>query len=158
MADKPKYDWSQFLVKINIKAAPSKVYKAWTNPKMLNKWFTYDCELSLRKNGIFAMTDIYGNRWEMKVLSFRKDRLFRFTFGNLGEEVEVKLGKKGRTTIVELRQYNMKTTPRFKWDMHMGCRCGWTFFLANLKAFLEHGIDLRSHEREMGYNSHFVNS
>jgi len=158
MAKQPAYDWSRFLVKIAIKAAPSKVYKAWTDPKMLDKWFTYGCELELKKNGRFSMGDIYGNQWDMNVLGFRKNSLFRFTFGNLGEEVEVKLRKKGRNTIVELRQHNMKTTPRFKWEMHMGCRCGWTFFLANLKSFIEHGIDLRSKDRDMGYNNDFVNS
>ena len=42
--------------------------------------------------------------------------------------------------------------------MHMGCRAGWVFFLTNLKAYLEHGIDLRTTDPKMTYREGFVNS
>jgi hypothetical protein len=40
----------------------------------------------------------------------------------------------------------------------MGCAMGWTFFLANLKAYLENGIDLRGHDPKRCYKQNFINS
>ena len=52
----------------------------------------------------------------------------------------------------------MGVSPKDKWDMHKGCETGWTFFLTNLKSYLEHGIDLRSHDRRKSYKKNYVNS
>jgi hypothetical protein len=35
------------------------------------------------------------------------------------------------------------TNAEVRASRQFGCAMGWTFFLANLKAWLEHGIDLR---------------
>jgi len=40
--------------------------------------------------------------------------------------------------------------------MHKGCAEGCTFFLANLKSYLENGIELRSHEKERSYRAGFI--
>ncbi|HER00156.1 MAG TPA: SRPBCC domain-containing protein [candidate division Zixibacteria bacterium] len=153
-----KFDWSQFTLNIAIKAAPSKVYKAWTDSKEICKWFAYDAEVEPKKGGKFSLTDIYGNSFDMQMLGARKDSRIHFTFGMNDEQVEVKLKKSGRYTVCELHQFNMKTSPNHKWDTHMEQRAGWTFFLTNLKAWLEHGIDLRSHDDKWGYADNFVNS
>ena len=33
----------------------------------------------------------------------------------------------------------------------MGCNLGWSFFITNLKALLEHGIDLRETDPDKAY-------
>ena len=44
--------------------------------------------------------------------------------------------------MLTLRQYNIPTDPESTLNIHFGCSNGWTFWLANLKAWLEHGIHL----------------
>jgi uncharacterized protein YndB with AHSA1/START domain len=158
MANKKKHDWTRFTVKIEIAAPLHRVFRAWTDTRSMRKWFFYDGVVEPRKSGKFGMVDVYGNLWEYSVLDARKDRMIRFAFGTKGEKVEVKFSKSPSGTDVLLTQYDMKTTPEDKWSMHMGCRLGWTFFLANLKAVLEHGIDLRGFNPKKGYNEGFINS
>jgi uncharacterized protein YndB with AHSA1/START domain len=158
MATLEKFDWSRFTLRIAVKAAASKVFKAWTDSKELCKWFAYDAEVEPHKGGKFSLTDLYGNTWELMFLAVRKNSRIHFTFGMNDEQVVVKLRKSGSYSIIELIQFNMKTTPNHKWDTHMEQKVGWTFFLTNLKAYLEHGVDLRSHDRKKGYLDNFVNS
>ena len=158
MAIIEKFDWSQFNLRVAVKAAPSKVFNAWINSKEICKWFAYDAVVEPKKGGIFRLTDLYGNSWELTFLEVRKNSKIHFTFGMNDEQVIIGFKKSGSHTIVELNQFNMKTTPNHKWDTHMEQKVGWTFFLTNLKAYLEHGIDLRSHDRRRGYLDNFVNS
>ena len=51
--------------------------------------------------------------------------------------------------MVTLKQYDMPTDEKTKLDIYNGCSCGWTFWLANLKAFLEHGILLNEKEFDL---------
>lgn len=93
-----------------------------------------------------------------KVISVTQGHRLVFPFGKRGEQVEVKLRKRKGGTICELTQSNMRTTPWDRVHMRMGSRGGWTFFLTNLKAWVERGPDLRSHDRKMTYRDGFVNS
>ena len=47
-------------------------------------------------------------------------------------------------TIVELTQDNIPPDDNPATNLHIGCGEGWTFYLANLKSYLEGGIDLRN--------------
>jgi uncharacterized protein YndB with AHSA1/START domain len=157
MAKQPKHDWTQFLLKIYIDAAPERLYQAWTDSKKLKKWFIYDGFVEPKKGGRFKQVFSDGSVFESEVLEVRKNRLFRFTFGKV-EKVEVKFRKSGKGGEVWLRQYDMRTGAEDKWSMHMGCRLGWTFFLTNLKAMLEHRADLRSHNPKKTWKQHYINS
>ncbi|MDH3892673.1 MAG: SRPBCC domain-containing protein [candidate division Zixibacteria bacterium] len=157
MAAKKKHDWSQFSMRVVIKAAPSRVYKAWTEGKELAKWFPVKAEFEARKGGRVYFEWLGDDKLDTTVLAVRKNSLVRFPFGSKGEKVEVKINKLGRGSICELRQYDMKTTEEMKWSMHMGCRDGWTFFLANLKCYLEHGIDLRTTDPKRCYKQGYIN-
>ncbi len=46
--------------------------------------------------------------------------------------------------IVELSQEQIPTDERHKALYHVGCLEGWTFYLANLKSYLDGGLDLRN--------------
>ena len=158
MPQAKKFDWSRFLLKIAIKASPEKVFKAWTDGKIVSRWFSVKAEIEPKKNGRIYYEWLAGDKLEARIIEIVKNRKFVIPFGSKGERLEVKIKKHGSGSICELRQYNMKTGPKDRVNMHMGCKTGWVFFLTNLKSYLEHGIDLRSHDKKRSYNQNFVNS
>jgi hypothetical protein len=68
---------------------------------------------------------------------------FKFSFGKAGN-CAVKIYSQQNETIVELVQDNIPTDEQGMHYWHLGCKTGWTFYLANLKSRLEGGIDLRN--------------
>ncbi|MFN2293057.1 MAG: hypothetical protein ACK2U0_01470, partial [Candidatus Promineifilaceae bacterium] len=60
------------------------------------------------------------------------------------------------TTLLELVQENMPDTPEAQVSWHMGCNLGWSFFMTNLKALLEYGVDLRETDQERAYASRAI--
>ena len=158
MAKGKPYDWTRFFLRIEIAAPPEKVYRAWTDGDFLAQWFSVRAAVEPKKGGRVYFEWLGGDKLETRVLQARKPSLFRFPFGSHGEEVEVKIRQVPGGSVCELQQTNMKTTPRMKVAMHMGCKTGWVFFLTNLKAFLEHGVDLRSHDPQKSYNQNYLNS
>jgi uncharacterized protein YndB with AHSA1/START domain len=158
MSQKPKHDWTQFTLRVAINKTPAQVFKAWTDDKIVSKWFTEKTVIEPHKNGRIYFEWLAGDMMDAKVISIVKNRSFTFPFGSKGERVTVRFKKDGRGCICELHQYSMKTTPESKWNMHRGCIQGWTFFLTNLKSFLDHGIDLRSRDPDKSYRRNFVNS
>ena len=70
----------------------------------------------------------------------------------------VRISSAGRGSIFVLTQSNMKTSPIQRVRMHLGCQTGRTFFLVNLKAYLEHGIDLRGSNPRQSYRESYINS
>jgi uncharacterized protein YndB with AHSA1/START domain len=158
MAASKKYDWTQFTLKVAINKSVASVFRAWTDDKVVSKWFTEKTVIQPRKNGRIYFEWLAGDKLDAKVISISKNRHFTFPFGSKGERVTIKFVKDGRGSICELRQYNMLTTPKSRWEMHRGCIQGWTFFLANLKSYLEYGVDLRSHDPQKSYRQQFINS
>ncbi len=154
----PKHDWSQFKLRLLINKPVSRVFEAWADGRIVSKWFTENALIEPRKNGRICFEWLAGDKMEAKVTAIAKNRHFTFPFGKKGERVTVRFKKDGRGCICELHQYNMRTSPESKWSMHRGCIQGWTFFLANLKAYLEHGIDLRSHDPKRSYRQDYINS
>jgi uncharacterized protein YndB with AHSA1/START domain len=146
------------VLRVALKAPPEKVFRAWTDDKIVSKWFTEKTVIEPKKNGRIYFEWTAGDKMEAKVINIVKNRLFVFPFGNNSERVEVRIKKDGKGSMCELRQLNMKTTDDMKWMMHRGCIQGWTFFLTNLKSYLEHGIDLRGHDKKKSYKQDYVNS
>jgi hypothetical protein len=67
-----------------------------------------------------------------------------FTFGGdsgMSTRVQVQPAESG--SIVRLTHLGL---PPNDVDAYSDTKCGWTFYLTSLKAFLEHGVDLREHE------------
>lgn len=153
------FDWTQFTLKIHVEASPQKVWEAWTVGKKLSNWFPVEGVIEPKAGGrvwlqFFRPEDTLDD----VVISAVKGKSVVFPFGSHGEQVEVRVIKHKKGAICELTQSRMRTTQRDKVYMHMGCRAGWTFFLTNLKSYLEHGIDLRSTDPKMTYREGFVNS
>ena len=45
MAKTTPHDWSEFTLRIAIKAPPAKVFRAWTHARTVSAWFTEKTEM-----------------------------------------------------------------------------------------------------------------
>lgn len=144
MAKQFKYDWSEFTLKAAYYISPAKLFKLWTNEKELCKWFLVEAKVDLKKGGEYTWQWMLGAKEKGKVLAVRKNTLFRFTFA--GGICEVKFRKDRKGCLLILRQYNIPTDEKRKAGTHLSCSIGWTFFLTNLKSYIETGIDLREYD------------
>lgn len=158
MSESKVFDWTRFSLKIEIAAAPQRVFRAWTDSAELCAWFAVRNEIEPHVGGRLFFEWLGGDRLETKLLAVKKNREVRFPFGSKGEEVRVLFKKVKGGTLCTLEQTGMRTSPKQKIEMHMGCKTGWVFFLTNLKAYLEHGVDLRSTNRRKSYRTGYLNS
>ena len=74
--------------------------------------------------------------------------LFKFKFGDAGN-CTVSIYEEQGEKIVELLQDQVPTDEKGKQNWHIGCKTGWTFYMANLKSMLEGGIDLRNKNEKL---------
>ncbi|RYG42001.1 hypothetical protein EON79_19760 [bacterium] len=132
-----------FRLRILIAAPLETVWEAWTSPVALGHWF-----VKAQHDGPFLPG--MGYRWvwasgaEETGDVFESDEPVRlaFTFGP-DAGVEVTLAPFEGRVAIQLRQTQTHPNPEERAAFALECRQGWTFYLANLKAWLEHGIDLR---------------
>ena len=141
MPKKFKYNWKEFTLQAAFKGTPEKLFKMWTEPKLLCKWFLTGAKVELKKGGEYVFMWVMDSKEKGKVLEVRKNSLFRFTFA--GCKCEVKFRKQGKECIVNLRQYDIPTSERFKVGTHMSCQLGIYFFFANFKYVFATGTNLR---------------
>lgn len=157
------YDWSRFSQKIRIKVPVQKVYEAWTTQQGIESWFlrlseftTADGKLRAPDESI-AAGDTYRWLWHGypdtvqetgTILEANGNNKLHFSFGEAGN-VTVNLTEEDGHTIMEIVQENIPTDEANKVTYHVGCQTGWTFYRANMKAVLEHNIDVRN----IGYNN-----
>jgi len=81
-------------------------------------------------------------------LSVQGTNQIAYTFGDCNFRIEAH-PYEGKT-FLELVQYDMDNTPEVNMHVHTNCRAAWVYFLTNLKAVLEHGIDVRDKTRTTG--------
>lgn len=170
----PKYDWTTFKKQIFINAGPEQVFRAWTTPGGIVQWFIATADYTdpggaPRPNSETVKAgDHYHWRWHQDletsgiVLEVVENQKFRFTFGDKEKGtddkvvVTVTLKPENGTTLLELAQENMPNTPEAHVNWHMGCNLGWSFFMTNLKALLEYGVDLRETDPQRAYASRAI--
>ncbi len=160
MAD---YNWTTFVTRVPVNAPVEKLYWCWATREGMEYWFLRLSEYknqdgSLRANDETVQTgDSYRWRWygwsdeiteEGKILDCNGIDFFKFSFGKAGN-CAVSIKKEDGQTIVELVQDNIPDDEQGKHYWHLGCKTGWTFYLANLKSLLEGGIDLRNKNEEL---------
>lgn len=149
--------WTQFVRKIHIKASIEEIYKCWTTSHELEKWFLKKASFKT-KDGIlrepkeeFQAEDTYTWEWynwdgeesgEILDVNGKDQIILKFA----DNTVEILLSKQKDMTLVHLRQYNINTEEKSKMTNYVGCSNGWTFWLTNLKAYLEHNIFLHNKE------------
>jgi uncharacterized protein YndB with AHSA1/START domain len=152
------FNWSRFTVRIAVKASPKDLYKAWATKKGIELWFLRLSEYK-KKDGILRTANEYVEagdtyRWlwhgwpdDMvetgSILDCNGKDQIKFKFGIAGDCI-VNIKAEAGENIVELIQENIPSDEAGKRNYHLGCKTGWTFYLANLKSLLEGGIDLRN--------------
>lgn len=157
------FDWSRFTVRIDINAGVEKLYRAWTTRSGMEYWFLRLSEYkkpdsSLRGNDEFvAKGDSYKWLWHGwpdetveygEILECNGKDFFKFSFGKAGI-CAVKIYPELDKNIVELVQNNIPTDEHGKQYWYIGCKTGWTFYLANMKSLYEGGIDLRNKDERL---------
>lgn len=158
MENPEKVDWSRFIVKTSLKADKNDIIDAWTTPSGLEKWFLRRAEFKSPEgnhrdgNEKVQVNDSYKWRWhgypdsveeQGEILKPQDSEIIRFRFGNAGI-VSVKSTLQDGEAILELLQEDIPQDDASKMNYHVGCKTGWTFYLANLKSILEGGKDLRN--------------
>ena len=154
------YDWSRFVTRINVKAPVEKLYWCWATRAGMEYWFLRLSEYKKPEGNLRADNetvqkgDSYTWRWHGwsdetteygSILDCNGKDLFKFSFGKAGD-CTVTIKKEGNENIIELVQDNIPTDEQGMHYWHLGCKTGWTFYLANLKSLLEGGVDLRNRD------------
>jgi uncharacterized protein YndB with AHSA1/START domain len=152
-------DWSRFTVRINIHGADTKkLYRAWATREGIEYWFLRLGEFrspdgqEKDRDALVQVNDTYKWLWHGysddavehgRILECNGTDRLRFSFGKAGD-CTVQIKEEARETIVELIQENIPVDDASRQLFHVGCKTGWTFYLANLKSLMEGGIDLRN--------------
>lgn len=159
-------NWDHFNQKIFINAPKEKLYQAFASSGGMELWFLRRCDYSrngeiISGNMLAETGDEYTFLWhgwpdetveKGKILAANNIDVFEFTFdGNGTTNMIVKINLESITdgTMVNLLQYDIPTTEEGKYNWHLGCKTGWNFYLTNLKAILEHNVDLRNKDINM---------
>jgi len=156
-------NWSQFKLRVNIKAEIADIYDAWATPAGLESWFLRSAKFvdnhgNLRGKEIkIGKGDIYEWLWhgypdevveKGTILEANGTDKFTFTF-SLNCPVAISLYHQAGESIVELVESNLPTDEETMARHYVGDSRGWIFYLTNLKSVLEGGLDLRNRKTEL---------
>lgn len=156
------FDWSRFIVRIDVKASREALYEAWTSQEMLELWFLRLAEFTSPQGNVrgrfekIEQGDTYKWLWhgyddnsvEYGEVLVADGSIFRFTFGKAGI-CTVSVREVAGENVIELLQEQIPVDEKGKQYYHIGCQAGWTFYFANLKSILEGGIDLRNRNEQL---------
>lgn len=151
-----KPDWTKFTKRVVIARPLQEVYNAWALPKNLTQWFLEKAVYTDKKGKLRSQDETIRKGWkhewkwhnwdaleEGHVLEANGRDQINFTFGT-GGKVHIQLNSLNIGTEIILVQDEIPTDDKGKMSYYVGCSTGWTFWLTNLKAWLEHGITLNA--------------
>lgn len=157
----PTLSFDAFTRKIIVAAPVEQLYHSWATAEGIRTWFLKTASYTgpdgkqRPADQPFRAGDDYLWEWynwdgqeKGKILEANGRNLLRFSFAGTCK-VQVSLEAFGGETLVTLRQYDIPTDEKSKLEIHVGCSNGWTFWLANLKACLEHGLVLNDKAHEL---------
>lgn len=130
-------------LRILIAAPLERVWEAWASSAEMARWF-----VEAKYDGYFLPGTGYQWTWVNganetgEITEANEPVRLAFTFGP-DAGVEVTLAPFEGRVAVDLRQTHSHQDPEDRAAFYADCDQGWTFYLTNLKAWLEHGIDLR---------------
>jgi len=131
-------------------AKPEKVFRALTDAKELTRWFLKEARVQLKKGGKIKMVWSTGDGHESKILELVPAQKLRITWPTMGwggtprtdTYVTFSLSPQGKNTLLQIEHSGFGLGE--EWVLYYaGTYSGWTYYLLNLKSWLEHGIDLR---------------
>jgi uncharacterized protein YndB with AHSA1/START domain len=144
-------DWTRFYRRIYIDSTVSKIYNSWSQKQELETWFLRTAEFYKDEKNLRGLAENAqaGDRfhWEWhnwegasKGLVLEANGKDRFAFEFAEGTVRIELTEGRDKVLLKLIQYDIPTDDKSRMQYYVGCSNGWTFWLANLKAYLEHGI------------------
>ena len=154
--------FDHFVKKIYIKSTIEKLYWCWATEDGLTSWFlrevTFKHDNTKIEYGAYVNAgDSYTWKWhnwdgqeDGKVLQANGKDFIQYTFAD--GIVDIHLEQFNDVVIVTLKQHQIPLDDDSKLKIHVGCSNGWTFWLTNLKAYLEHGILLNEKEIDLTEN------
>jgi len=163
------HNWSTFRKRIAIYKSKPDVYTAWATKSNIEHWFLERADYKTKEGKLREPNDFVrkGDRFTWKWNNWdheEKGEILKangtaisFTFGD-GGIVHVELDEKHGATELVLTQEKIPTDENNKMKLFVGCATGWTFWLANLKAWLEHGITLHATGLSQDETTDLVNS
>lgn len=156
-------DWSRFVIRISINEPIEILYHAWATRAGIESWFLRLSEYKNKDGEERApeekvqVGDTYKWLWHGysddtveygQILDLNNKDYFKFSFGKAGI-CTVNIKTEAGEHMVELIQEAIPTDEQGKLNYYVGCKTGWTFYLANLKSIVEGGIDLRNKNVEL---------
>ncbi|WP_425236428.1 SRPBCC family protein [Ulvibacterium sp.] len=155
-----KLSFDSFTKKIYINTTKEKLYWCWATPEGICSWFLrkaqYFSPEGERRNEKDSMQigDSYIWEWhnwddQEKGQVIRNNGMDFLEISFTDSKVSVQIESQGNACLLTLKQYDIPTDEESRLNIHYGCSNGWTFWLANLKAYLEHGILLNETERDL---------
>jgi len=158
-----KLQWNSFEKKIYIHSTVEKLYHLWATEEGITSWFLKASEFKQANENKRKLSeyvekgDTYTWHWynwdgkaEGEITQANGKNFIEFSFE--GSMVSVTLEEKQNVVIVSLKQFNIPEDDESKLKIHFGCSNGWTFWLTNLKAYVEHGILLNEKEIDLRDN------
>ena len=157
-------NWNKFTVRIDVNAPVEKLYAAWATRAGIESWFLRVSEYKTVDGRIRADDEIvqkgdtYKWLWHGwpdetveygTILDCNGKDFLHFSFGKAGN-CTVRVYKDRGETIVEILQNDIPDDETGKQTWHVGCKTGWTYYLANLKSVYQFGTDLRSKKEGIG--------
>lgn len=153
--------FDNFTKKIYIKTKKAALYDLWATKEGICSWFLKSAQY-VAKNGTIRSLDEKVRpgdkyRWEWhnwdgqengEILEADGKGFLEFSFADTCR-VSISLEEKDDAILLTLKQYSIPTDDQSKMNIYSGCSTGWTFWLTNLKAYLEHGILLNETERDL---------
>jgi uncharacterized protein YndB with AHSA1/START domain len=161
--------WNTFKKRILVNKPIEDVYSCWSTKLQIETWFLEKADFQsnneqrkpdelVQKGDKF---DWKWNNWDFtekgKILEANGKDSISFTFGS-GGNVHISLKTIDSSTEITLIQDEIPTDEKSKMDIFVGCITGWTFWLTNLKAYLEYGITLHSKGLKQEDTTDLVNS
>lgn len=143
--------FDRFVKKIYLNAPLERIYYCWATEAGITSWFLRSAEYT-NKDGhkrdaseLVEEGDVYRWQWHNwegeekgSILGANGKDHLELTFSN--SKISLRLAEKKGAVLLTLEQYDIPTDESSKMNIYNGCSNGWTFWLANLKAYLEHGI------------------
>ena len=122
------------------------IFEAIVDPEKMKKYFISKSTGRIEGGKTLKWTwEDFDAEHEIKVKQVEKDKLVSFTWDGSGVECTVNISfesKEANKTLIRITEEEW--TPDFEGAKRcMGQVEGWTHFLCCLKAYLEHGINLR---------------
>jgi uncharacterized protein YndB with AHSA1/START domain len=152
-----------------INSPMAKVYQCWATKAKMETWFLETADYRAgdrdrKSDELIQKGDHFTwkwNNWDIiekgQILEANGKDFISFTFGS-GGVVHVNLEERDKGTELSLTQDEIPTDENSKMDIFVGCITGWTFWLTNLKAYLEFGITLHAKGLQEDETKDLVNS